>query len=206
MAPFDAGSPLRVSRASQLRPQYCIASHHRGSVLVHCRVETPAARYPPFDDLEGHVSSKPPFPANTPYLSEFDREWDRIDAPSEQGPNQPVGSHANRRRGERVATQLPVIVAASESGVPVYCLSTDLSLSGAHLDLSAEFLPDVDVIRVWLALPDQMLHVLARPVRTTAQGRAVEFVRVERAERARLALYIHELRVAARRGSSRVTS
>lgn len=132
------------------------------------------------------MPSKPRFFENAPRLSEFDQEWERI------------GSRTNRRRGERVPTRVPVIV-TSPSGVPTYCLSTDLSLSGALLDLAPEFVPDVDVVTVCLALPDEMLEVSARPVRTTPRGRAIEFVDVKLSERSRLAAYIHDCRRAALR-------
>ena len=146
------------------------------------------------------MSSKPRLLGNSPQLSEFDQEWERIEEQSSDpfaaGFHQPGRSRANRRRGERVPTRVPVIVTL-QNGVPVYCLSTDLSLSGAHLDLAAEFVPDVDVVTVCLALPDEMLQVSARPVRTTARGRAIEFVEVRPSERSRLASYILECRRAA---------
>lgn len=139
---------------------------------------------------------------NTPYLSDFDREWEQVNRPSVEvrrvidiePESQP---QRNRRRGDRVPTSLPALIVTSHRRAAVHCTGTDLSLSGAHLSVPPALLAGTEVVRLCLVLPNETVHVWARPVRTTPNGRAVEFVSIERNERARLARFI-----AARRAAS----
>jgi hypothetical protein len=141
---------------------------------------------------------------NNQYMSGFDEEWERIEPPVEPPPDigyrdtEPAIRPGNRRRGERVRTRLPALVVTPHVQAALHGVGTDISLSGAHLDLYGTLPVDGDVVRLSLSLPTEMLHVWARKVRTTPRGQAVEFIGVSRVERTSLARYLHEQRGALR--------
>lgn len=147
-------------------------------------------------------------PVSSGCLSPFDEEWERIASPgieiqpiigieTRPGPAR-VGNERNRRRGERVVVRTPALLTTPDFHDALHCTGVDLSLSGVILDSADAWPQGCDVARLSLMLPGELLHAWVRLVRTTPRGRAVEFVRLPREERVRLARYIRERRFSPR--------
>jgi hypothetical protein len=152
------------------------------------------------------MPSKPQARANTPYFSAFDREWEQVSHPSVEVRRvieiEPESRpQRNRRRGDRIPTHLPVLIVTARRTAAVHCTGTDLSLSGAHLSIPPALLPGTEVVRVCLMLPNEMLRLWARPVRSTPHGRAVEFVSIDRKARSHLASFINARRPTAEKAN-----